>query len=1374
MYSVSNAYLAAIKQPIQVHKVRGTIGSVAFTDENILDGSFSISNQSTDTSDIVLGSCYIGQLSATFTGLNISRTEWMNKVITPYFQLWFDDQNYEEVPLGVYTIKEVNHTAEGVEVVAYDNMYKFDKKFKKSGLNMVAKPYNFLIVFCQKCGIELGMNSTQVEALPNGNADLYLCGVRKSTTTYANDIETYRDALFWLAQCLGSFATMRRDGKLVLRAYKDTVDDSISDTYRLSGAKFADYITSYTGIYTESLYDGEVTYYGYDLATLQQMRDTAMQQLEQIITDLAELEEEYAQGQITEEEYKAQKKLLTSEKKAKEKYISWLDKMIAQAQSEGDGAYMDLGANPFFQRRDANIPSIADATLATTLRSHILSALGKIEYTPFTCSSVFGVHYDLGDVIEFNGGHADDDHGCIMSYEWTLHGQYNMEGYGIDPDKQNVKDVKKKQSDRAQKNALKATKNTTGTDTPVSSNNGDMHVDISENSESSSIGVGAGMTLDSSSGDANSGYNATAHCRDDTQWEAIYFQFNGLEVGGTYTMSAYVQIEGDLVNWNSHNFCITCATSNGVTEGLVPNRPDGQVTVLDNGFGITLFYDNQKHYYEGTFTAQASTYYVTVDIAYLMNTWASPPRTYPTHVTECKISEGEAPSDGDPKSVKVYVNGEWKTLKYVNKIKQVQTSTGGTKIATANNSDGTSTDIYAKKVEANPSGSGTANLETIQIGDTVYDLSEITPNPSDTATANLEKVDIKGTVYAIKDSDAIHSADKGANNGVASLDSNGKVPSAQLPTYPTVNNSTINIKKNGTTVGSFTLNQSSVGNINITVPTKTSDLTNDSGFITSYTDEKITAEEKNPTSEKTYNIPFTDGTTNQKPFINDGIKFRTLQGTSGSSGIAHLILGNDIASGTAGNKHGNLRIYSRSQYFMNVIPVNNLTANRTFTLPDKSGTAATTDDIPTVNNSTITIKKNGTTVDSFTLNQSSGKDIDISVPTKTSDLTNDSGFITSYTDEKVTAETTNPTSSTEYNILWVNGTSNQKPKINNGVKYISLEGTASAAGYGMLRLGNSTSTGTAANKYGGLRIYSEKNGYVNLYATAASTTARTIRLPDKAGTLAITTDTMTPASHTHGNIQNGGTLQTSDVAIASGDKLVICDSSDSNKIARSSLAFTSNTSKFLREDGTWQTVSVSWSGGSVTNNIYPNTDAGASLGTTNNRFSSLYSIYARLGKASNTNGGIYFYRNDSPYYTLIYPPNGTQTNDQLLYLPSNGGTLITKDSCKVGKLLNYLCSALNTDYTVNLSEAYTNYDLIVMTSYQHTGGVSTTGRVAGAACIVPTALAYASNTAYTHQVQNFGAVYFPSTTTVKVRCTTNVAYGILIFGIKFGSTPSSW
>lgn len=60
------------------------------------------------------------------------------------------------------------------------------------------------------------------------------------------------------------------------------------------------------------------------------------------------------------------------------------------------------------------------------------------------------------------------------------------------------------------------------------------------------------------------------------------------------------------------------------------------------------------------------------------------------------------------------------------------------------------------------------------------------------------------------------------------------------PTIPTVNNATLTIQKNGTTVNSFTANASSDVTANITVPTKTSDLTNDDGFITGITSGDVT------------------------------------------------------------------------------------------------------------------------------------------------------------------------------------------------------------------------------------------------------------------------------------------------------------------------------------------------------------------------------------------------------------------------------------------------------------------------------------------------------------------------------------------------------
>ena len=60
------------------------------------------------------------------------------------------------------------------------------------------------------------------------------------------------------------------------------------------------------------------------------------------------------------------------------------------------------------------------------------------------------------------------------------------------------------------------------------------------------------------------------------------------------------------------------------------------------------------------------------------------------------------------------------------------------------------------------------------------------------------------------------------------------------PTIPTVNNAILTIQKNGTTVNTFTANASSDVTANITVPTDTSDLTNNAGFITGITSSDVT------------------------------------------------------------------------------------------------------------------------------------------------------------------------------------------------------------------------------------------------------------------------------------------------------------------------------------------------------------------------------------------------------------------------------------------------------------------------------------------------------------------------------------------------------
>lgn len=64
-------------------------------------------------------------------------------------------------------------------------------------------------------------------------------------------------------------------------------------------------------------------------------------------------------------------------------------------------------------------------------------------------------------------------------------------------------------------------------------------------------------------------------------------------------------------------------------------------------------------------------------------------------------------------------------------------------------------------------------------------------------------------------------------------------------------------------------------------------------------------------------------------------------------------------------------------------------------MPSSTGTLALTSDIPQVGNGVLDIQKNGTRLGTFTANAMINKTINITVPTKTSDITNDSGFITS-------------------------------------------------------------------------------------------------------------------------------------------------------------------------------------------------------------------------------------------------------------------------------------------------------------------------------------------------------------------------------------------
>lgn len=251
MYSVSADYLTALASPVARFKLSGTVGSTSFTEDNIVQGTFSITNNCSEGNEIKLGSVYVGQLKTTFNGLSIARGSWIGKKITVSEGLQLADESYEYVPLGVFTISEAKHTDYGVEVTAYDNMTSFDKTVDFD--TTTGEPYDFLAYICTKCGVTLANTQEEIETFPNGDETLSLYP--------ENDVSSYRDAIFWIAQTLCAFATIDRTGKLELRQYSMTSAKTIDETHRFAGCVFSDFDTNYTGMSVVEVAEQFTRYY---------------------------------------------------------------------------------------------------------------------------------------------------------------------------------------------------------------------------------------------------------------------------------------------------------------------------------------------------------------------------------------------------------------------------------------------------------------------------------------------------------------------------------------------------------------------------------------------------------------------------------------------------------------------------------------------------------------------------------------------------------------------------------------------------------------------------------------------------------------------------------------------------------------------------------------------------------------------------------------------------------------------------------------------------------------------------------------------------------------------------------------------------------
>lgn len=350
MYPVSKEYQKAISESSRSFFWTGAITTRAgkkytFGNKDIVKGSGYISRQCSGSSEIELGSVYAAELGISLFS-DIDRYSLEDASITLSFHLKAGDETYEEVPMGIFYIAEANRKIKTLELKAYDAMLNLDKNFDK-GLSS-AFPYDFLSLLSKACHVELAQTKEEIEALTNGTE---LLGIYQE-----NDIETWRDFLYYLAQALGCFSTIDREGKLRLIPYGITDNKTVDSRHRFSST-FSDFVTRYTAVSSTNKK-----------------------------TDIAE-------------------------------YYSV---------KPDDGLTMNLGVNPLLQ--------FGLEEKRKRIINNILSAVTVVNYVPFDSDTIGDPALDLGDVIKFTGGHADETkRSAITSIETKINGKQKIKCVGKNP-----------------------------------------------------------------------------------------------------------------------------------------------------------------------------------------------------------------------------------------------------------------------------------------------------------------------------------------------------------------------------------------------------------------------------------------------------------------------------------------------------------------------------------------------------------------------------------------------------------------------------------------------------------------------------------------------------------------------------------------------------------------------------------------------------------------------------------------------------------------------------------------------------------------------------------------------------------------------------
>ena len=350
LYPVSEAFLQAVQENTRRYYWTGRItttkgATYEFGADDIVKGSGYISSQCCGSTEIELGTVYAAEMGITLLS-DIDRYTLEDALVELFYHLRLSDGTFEEVPMGIFEVSEANRNIKTLELKAYDFMLRFDKNF--NGFETIGTVYDFVSLCCRACKVEMAQSQADYEAMPNGTELLSIYT--------ENDIETYRDVLYYVGQVLGGFFCINREGKLELRKYGNEPVMELETKHRFTSS-FSDFITRYTAVSSTNMKTETAEYYHLD---------------------------------------------------------------------PDDGLTLNLGVNPLLQ--------FGLKETREQLCMNILNDLAVVDYVPFDSETIGNPALDLGDVIRFKGGQADENRiSAITSMQCKIGGKHTLKGVGKNP-----------------------------------------------------------------------------------------------------------------------------------------------------------------------------------------------------------------------------------------------------------------------------------------------------------------------------------------------------------------------------------------------------------------------------------------------------------------------------------------------------------------------------------------------------------------------------------------------------------------------------------------------------------------------------------------------------------------------------------------------------------------------------------------------------------------------------------------------------------------------------------------------------------------------------------------------------------------------------